>query len=770
MPGQARHDEEGSFMTARRRLAAATLAALLLAGLPLAAAAQREADDPNLWLEEVEGPRALAQVKAWNAATEATLTADPKFESYRARARAILDDERQIATPDRLLGDRVANLWQDARNPRGLWRISPLADYRAGRPRWRTLIDVDSLGKREGKSWVWHGADCLAPEYRRCLVSLSPGGTDADVVREFDLATGTFVEGGFVVPEAKSNVAWVDSDTLLVGTDYGSGSLTKSGYPRVLKLWKRGTPLSAARSLFEGEAGDVSSRPEVVQSGARRWVFVDRGKTFWTNEYHLLTPSGGLIPVPLPADAEFQDVLGDRLIAKLQSPLGAFKAGSLVAWSLDSILARGHAEPRLVMAPTPSQAIEEVSASDNVLWVKVLEDVAGRLYALTPKGAGWTSRPVPLARNSTIHLLAADGSPDQAFVTVEGMLTPPALYAVGRSAAPALVQRLPAAFDASAFTVDQRFARSRDGTKIPYFLVRRKGDKGPVPALIHAYGGFRAAQTPGYLTGQPYRAGPLGLFWAEEGNAYVLANIRGGGEYGPQWHSAALRENRQRSFDDLHAVAEDLVRTGVSRPKLIGISGRSNGGVLVGAAMTQRPDLYGAVIAGSPLLDMKRYSHLLAGASWVDEYGDPDKPEDWAFISRYSPYQNVKPGVRYPAVFFYSSTKDDRVHPGHARKMAARLGEYGNRFYFHEYLEGGHSVGAEHAEDAKRSALLMAYLKRELVNVRTGLDAPSPRGGEGRGEGALSPRPSADAEPPHPTLSPRERGMQRPSVSAGASR
>jgi len=687
-------------------------AALLLA----AAAAPAATDDPYLWLEEIEGKRALDQVKEWNAATERLLTADPKYEDYRRRALAILDDKEQIAAPSQVIGDKVLNLWRDADNPRGLWRVSPLAAYRAGRPQWRTLIDVDALGKKEGKSWVWHGADCLPPDYRRCLVSLSPGGTDADVVREFDLATGTFVEGGFTVPEAKSSVAWVDFDTLMVGTDYGAGSLTASGYPRIVKLWKRGTPLSSARTLFSGEAGDVGVNPVAVQSADRRWVFVSRGKTFWTNEYHLLAPAGGLIPVPLPADAEFEDVIGDRLIAKLQSPLGRFRAGTLVSYSLNDILGRGHAEPRLVLAPTAKQAIEEVSASDNVLWVKALDDVSGKLFALTPKKkGGWTSRAIALPANSTIHLLAAGGTPDLAFVTVEGMLTPPALYAVQRGGRPALVQRLPAKFDSSKLTVEQRFATSKDGTRIPYFLVRRKGTSGPVPTLIHAYGGFRAAQTPGYLTGQPYRAGPLAMFWTEEGNAYVLANIRGGGEYGPEWHKSVLRENRQKSFDDLHAVAEDLIRSGVTAKGKIGISGRSNGGVLVGAAMNQRPDLYSAVISGSPLHDMKRYSHLLAGASWVDEYGDPDKPEDWAFLSKYSPYQNLKPGVRYPAVFFYSSTKDDRVHPGHARKMAARLAEYGNRFYFHEYLEGGHSVGADNAEDAKRAALLMAYLKRELV-------------------------------------------------------
>jgi prolyl oligopeptidase len=688
-----------------------------------AAAAPAASDDPYLWLEEVEGERALAQVKAWNKATEEQLTSDPQFESYRSRARAILDDEEQIATPDQLLGDKVANLWRDASHPRGLWRISPLAAYRAGKPEWRTLIDVDALGKVEGKSWVWHGADCLAPEYRRCLVSLSPGGTDADVVREYDLAAAAFVENGFVLPEAKSNVAWADSDTLLVATDYGSGSLTASGYPRIVKSWKRGTPLASATTIFEGEAGDVSSGPVAVQSGARRWLFVNRGKTFWTNQYQLIAAPGRLVPVPLAEDADFEGVIGDSLIVKLQSPLKqggeTIAEGSLVAYALADIAAGRAAPARRVLEPNAAMAIEEVSASDSVLWVKVLDHVSGRLYALRRAADGsWSGDFVALPERSTIHLLAAAGTPDLAFATVEGMLAPPTLYAVASDGKVQPVQSLPARFDASLFAVEQRFATSKDGTRIPYFLVRKKGAHGRVPTLIHAYGGFRAAQTPGYLTGQPYRAGPLGLFWVEEGNAYVLANIRGGGEYGPEWHRAALRENRQRSFDDLHAVAEDLISTGVTKKGKIGISGRSNGGVLVGAAMNQRPDLYSAVISGSPLQDMKRYSHLLAGASWIDEYGDPDKPEDWAFMSLYSPYQNVKPGVRYPAVFFYSSTKDDRVHPGHARKMAARLGEYGNRFYFHEYMEGGHSVGADHEEDAKRAALLMAYLKRELGGTR----------------------------------------------------
>ena len=700
-----------------RQLILAVVAAVLATG----AVAQAASDDPYLWLEEIEGPRAVAQVKEWNQATEDLLTRSPEFETYRRRSLAILDDEQQIAAPEDVLGDYVTNLWRDAKNPRGLWRISPLEAYAAGKPQWRTLIDVDALGKTEGKSWVWHGADCLGPEYRRCLVSLSPGGTDADVVREFDLQAGKFVEGGFTVPEAKSNISWVDENRLLVATDYGSGSLTKSGYPRIVKLWTRGTPLTAAKTVFTGETGDVSATPFQSLDASNRWTFISRGTTFWANELSLFTSDGRLVRTPLPDTADFQDVIQGRLIAMLNRPHGGMPAGAIVAYSLADIAADRSAAPELVMAPNEKQAIEEVAATDRVLWVKALDDVSGKLFALTRGADGrWSRRAMPLAEHSTLHLVGASGKRDLAFVTVEGMLTPPALYAVRPEARPALVQRLPAKFDAKAFSVEQRFATSKDGTRVPYFLVRKKGVAGAVPTLIHAYGGFRNAQTPGYLTGQPYRAGPLAMFWVEEGNAYVLANIRGGGEYGPRWHEAALRENRQRSFDDLHAVAEDLIRTGVTAKGKIAISGRSNGGVLVGAALNQRPDLYSAAIIGSPLYDMKRYSHLLAGASWIDEYGDPDKPDDWAFMSRYSPYQNTRRDVRYPAVFFYSSTKDDRVHPGHARKAAARLMEYGNRVYFHEYMEGGHSVGADNAEDGKRAAMLQMYLERELGGTAAG--------------------------------------------------
>ena len=692
----------------------------LIAG---AAFAQTAVEDPYLWLEEIEGPRALAQVREWNAQTEAILTAPPTYERNRARALAILDDEAQIAVPELVVGDNVLNLWRDAANPRGLWRIASLASYTSGKPQWRTLIDVDALGKAEGKSWVWHGPQCLAPDYQRCLVSLSPGGTDADVVREFDIGTGKFVEGGFVIPEAKSNSSWIDRDHILVATDFGEGSLTKSGYPRTVKLWTRGTPMATAKTVFTADPADVSANPFGYYDGGKRWSFISDSKTTWRTNYLMVTPDGRAIPSGVPESATIQDVLAGQLIVEINEPLGKFPVGSLVSWQLADIAGGRPGQPQLIMAPTAKQAINEVATSNGILWVSALDDVSGKLFALWPRGKeGWGRKAIDLPANSTIDLIQVSGTRDVAFATVEGMLTPPTLYAVTPNERPAPVQALPAKFDASSMQVEQKFATSKDGTRIPYFLVRKRGTSGPVPTFIHAYGGFRNPQLPGYLTGQPYRAGPLALFWVEAGNAYVLANIRGGGEYGPKWHEAALRENRQRSFDDLHAVAEDVIRTGVSANGKVGVSGRSNGGVLLGAALNQRPDLYNAAIIGSPLWDMKRYSHLLAGASWVDEYGDPDVPEQWAYLSKYSPYQNMRRGVRYPAVFIYGSTKDDRVHPGHARKAAARFLEYGNRVYFHEYMEGGHSVGADNKEDAKRSALLFEYLTREL--------GPPPKGGE----------------------------------------
>ncbi|MBX7488657.1 prolyl oligopeptidase family serine peptidase [Qipengyuania sp. GH25] len=700
-------------MVARWALAAA------LAFAPTAIAAQdTDADDPYIWLEEIQGERALAKVDQWNADTEAVLTDQPEYPLAKAWAKQILDDTRQIALPDAIQGDMVTNLWRDADNPRGLWRIASLESYMTGAPEWRVLIDVDKLGEDEGQSWVWHGANCLAPEYARCLIALSPGGTDADVVREFDVTTGRFVDGGFTLPEAKSNVAWFDEDTLFVGTDEGDGSLTDSGYPRLVKLWDRGTDFSAARQIAEGEQADISASGFSVLDGDTRWRFVNRSPSFWTNQISLVKEDGSTVPLPLPEDAEFEAVLNGLVIAKLNSALettgGTEEPGALVAWSLQSVLDGSDPAPFAVFRPSDTQAIEEVAASETKLWVKVLDDVSGKLIELSPGQSGWTARDMELPANSTVQIAETSGTGDTAFVKVESMLTPPTLYAVPSEGEAVAIASEPAQFDASKFTVEQKFATSKDGTKVPYYLVRPKDAQGPLPTLIHAYGGFRAAQTPKYLTAEPYRSGPLGLFWVESGNAYVLANIRGGGEYGPRWHEDALREKRQNSFDDFHAVADDLVASRLTTPGHIAASGRSNGGVLVGAVANQRPDLYGAIISGSPLIDMRRYNKLLAGASWMAEYGNPDVPEDWAFMKEWSPYQNMSDGPDVPAAFYYLSTLDDRVHPGHARKAAAKHEAYGQTFYYHEYREGGHSVGSDHEEDAKRAALLLSYLNREI--------------------------------------------------------
>jgi prolyl oligopeptidase len=701
----------------------ASLAALALScSFAAVTAAAAEEKDPYLWLEDIEGKKALGWVKKENAATEKLIVSRPGFEADRKRARDILDDERQIAEPGEVMGDMITNFWRDAANPRGIWRQSPLDAYLAGKPVWSALIDVDALGKAEKQSWVWHGADCLAPDYKRCLVSLSPGGTDADIVREWDRSTKSFVKDGFALPQAKSSVTWESADTLLVATDYGKDSRTASGYARIVKQWKRGTPLASAKIVAEGEPDDVSMTVSALIDGDKRWPMISRNKSFYTSEYRL--PSSDFSSYHstiIPETGDVRAVIDGQAIVYLNEDYGqGFPAGSLISLSIADMAAGSQVAIIPVMAPTKAQAIENVAASKNILWVKALDDVEGKLFALRrdqPYGR-WSQKEVPVTANATMAIAGTVDDRDIAFVTAETMLMPPTLYAVSEGKPPQAVQSLPATFDATNMQVEKRFATSKDGTKIPYFLARKKGTTGPVPALIHAYGGFRAAQTPGYLTGQPYRAGPLGLFWVEDGNAYVLANLRGGSEYGPAWHQAALREKRQNSFDDLHAVAEDLVATGVSAKGKIAISGRSNGGVLVGAAMTQRPDLYGAVISGSPIKDMRRYSKMLAGASWVAEYGDPDVPGDWAFLSKYSPYQNLRKGVKYPPIFLYLSTKDDRVHPGHARKYAARLQEFGNSVYYHEYIEGGHSVGADYAEDAVRAAMLHAFLLRELVEKK----------------------------------------------------
>jgi prolyl oligopeptidase len=698
-----------------RAALALAIIGLSAAAAGVTAAAPPPASDPNLYLEQIEGARALAKVKGWNAATLAVLEKQPGFADYRAKALALLSTNQKIAEPDQILGDKVLNFWKDEQHPRGIWRVSPLAAFAAGQPQWRTLLDIDAMSQADAKKWVFKGATCLAPAYVDCMVNLSNGGGDAVEVREFDLDKATFIPTGFFLPNAKSEVSWAGPDALFVGTDFGPGTLTDSGYARIVKLWKRGTPLSSATTLAQGEKSDVSVNARSLVDGNRTWPIVTRAVDFYHHKVWHIAPDGRLVPTPLPDDAEIEDVLDGRVIASLKSPWQGHPAGALVAYSIPDLLAGRTPATETVFVPNEHQAVEQVSASHSRLWVKYLDDVSGRLTALTraPDGT-WSGVPVALPDNSTVHLNATASTSDLAFATVEGMLTPPTLFRAEPGAPPAVVQALPPQFDASNMVVEQHFATSKDGTKIPYFLVRRKDVTGPVPVIIHAYGGFELAQTPTYLVTEPYRSGPLALFWVQEGNVYVLANIRGGGEYGPRWHHATMREKHQNAFDDVFGVAQDLIDRGVTQKGRIAISGRSNGGLMAAASITERPDLFGAAIIGSPLIDMKRYSHLLAGASWMGEYGNPDVPADWAFISKYSPYQNLKCGVHYPVPFIYTSTRDDRVHPGHARKFAARLEECGDRFFYDEAIEGGHEAGVVPAEDAQRVALEAVYLNLVL--------------------------------------------------------
>ncbi len=690
---------------------------LILAAALLAAAAPAlaQSDDPYIWLEKANDPKALAQAETWNAETADVLTKAPGFASYRARALAILDDPAKIAYPAAVQGDRVTNLWQDATHSHGLWRSASVASVMAGKPDWRVLIDVDALSKAEGKNWVFEGANCLEPAYDRCLVGLSDGGTDALVWREFDMASGTFVGNGFVTPPAKARVAWADRDHLLIATDWGAGSLTESGYSRRVKLWTRGQPLDSATMVYEGQLSDVAASALVAVDGGTRYPFINRGIDFYSGELYHIAPGGRLVRSPIPADANIQGVIGGRAIVQLQTPwtVGGvtYRGGTLVAYPIAPLLAGQPVAVEPVFTPSGTQAIEQVETGDDRIYVKLLDNVSGRLLALTRSAAGWSAAPVPLPANSVIQLLAA-GKGDVAFVSVEGLLQPESLWGIRPGMAPVKAAALKPAFDASRMEATQRFATSKDGTRIPYFLVRPKGARGPVPTIVHAYGGFRVAQSPTYLTKNPFRIGPVAMFWVQEGGAFVIANIRGGGEFGPKWHDDFVKANHYKAYEDYYAVAEDLKRQGISSK--IAASGRSNGGLLASVAFTQRPDLYDAAIAGVPLADMQRYNLIGAGASWMAEYGNPDKPEEWAYISKYSPYQALRKGAHYPKVMLYTSTKDDRVGPAHARKMAARMEEQGHPFYYYENINGGHAGAANHDEDAYRSALMMAYLNREL--------------------------------------------------------
>lgn len=702
--------------TSGSTFAASAMTDTLTAATPAPAAA-KPADDPYLWLEGVTDDKALAWVREQNAKSEAEISAAPGFAKLESDLRAILDSDARIPAVQKI-GNLYYNFWRDKKHPRGVWRRTTLEEYRKAEPQWEIVLDIDALNAAEeipeGKQWVWHGADCLKPDYRRCLISLSPGGSDADVTREFDLETQSFVDDGFYRPVAKGGLQWIDQDTVYVFTDFGPGSLTAAGYPRVVKEWKRGTPLSEAKVVYEGKPGDmyIAAFRDLTPGFERD--FVSRTIAFFNDELYL-RKDGKLLKIDVPNSAN-KSVHNQWLTVELREPWtvkgNTYVAGSLLVIDFEKFLA-GDRGFDAMFVPTDTVSLAGYTWTKRHLVLNLLDDVKSKVRIITPMEGtyGWHQSSLPGAPAlGTVSVAAVDNdTSDALWMTASDFLTPStlSLVEIGKKAEP--LKTMPPFFETAGLVAEQEFAISKDGTRVPYFIVHRKDMPldGANPTLLWGYGGFEVSYTATY-------SATVGRGWLQQGGVYVLANIRGGGEYGPRWHQAALKANRHKAYEDFAAVAQDLFAKKITSPQHLGAQGGSNGGLLMGNMIVQYPQLFGAVVCQVPLLDMKRYTKLLAGASWMAEYGDPDKPAEWAFIKTFSPYHLLKPETKYPPVLFTTSTKDDRVHPGHARKMMAKMQAMGADVRYYENIEGGHGGAADNAQDAHMRALAYAFLWEKL--------------------------------------------------------
>ncbi|MGE0740786.1 MAG: prolyl oligopeptidase family protein [Hyphomonadaceae bacterium] len=698
-------------------LAATAVAAFVLASCSTAQTAEAPtpdtamtAEDPYLWLEDVEGERALTWVREQNARSLALLENDPRFAQLHADALALANSSDRLPLGGIQEG-YYYNFWQDETHVRGIWRRAPVAEFaRNGNPNWETILDIDAIAAAENANWVFKGADCLEGT-TLCLIALSDGGKDASVYREYDIATRSFVAGGFVVPEAKSGVTWLDRDTLLVATDWGEGSMTESGYPFIVKSWRRGTPLASATEIIRGQPTDVGVFAGVLQDtdGSRVPIAVEADTFFESTTYRL----DGAAPqrLSLPSKATVQGLHQGFLIFTIEEAWNGLPQGALVAYPLSQSSAETP-NATVLFAPSERQSIEGVAITRDAILVAGYENVRGRVLRIAHDRNGWATTTIALPENGSVSFAGSSGTESEAFVVYEDYLTPDTLYALEDHARTARsVRSLPAQFDASPYVTQQFEAVSSDGTRVPYFVLHRRDMElnGENPTLLYAYGGFQVSMLPGYSPS-------VGKLWLERGGVYVIANIRGGGEFGPAWHQAGLRTNRQVIYDDFYAVERDLVERGITTPRRLGIMGGSNGGLLMGVMLNQHPEMINAAVVQVPLLDMLRYDQLLAGASWVDEYGSPANPEERAFLEQITPYQNLRARDDFPLPFVLTSTKDDRVHPGHARKYVARMMELGMPVLYYENIDGGHAAAANLNETARRRALEFTYLMQRLMD------------------------------------------------------
>ncbi len=684
----------------------------------LMAACSASADEFQ-WLEEVDGEKALDWVKTQNKRTADVYAETDLFKSLYAEAIATLDNDSRLPSVDRK-GKWVYDFWRDAEHPRGVYRRVAAKGLSKPEPKWETVLDMDQYNADHEGLWVFKGMSCLPPKHRKCLVRLSPGGGDSIVLREFDAHKKRFVDDGFALPNSKMNVSWVDEDHLFVATDFGPGSLTESGYPRTLKLWRRGTDLADAETLLSVDPKAISVYGFRARSAGGDIDLVGYGKTFWTQAYNWYT-DGALKPLQLPETAVINGAYQGMLIVSLKDDWtfqGQDYSRGEVLVAAPAVWAGEKGTVHRLIKSEARVSVESLVATDKGILVNLLDNVRGRLcrYTLNKNGE-WVLEHIRFPDNGTVNVVSVDGGSSDFYVQFESFIQPPTLYYVDADdLQPKVLRKQDDSFDASKYVVEQFTATSKDGTQVPYFLVRGKEVKfdGNNPVHIFSYGGFRNSLKPSYSGSYEQLSGAYGKLWLDRGGVFVSANIRGGGEFGPEWHQAALLKNRHKAFEDFEAVAEDLIQRKVTTGKRIGIEGRSNGGLLVGATMLRRPELYGAVICGVPLLDMQRYHKLLAGASWVAEYGNPEDASMWEYMQTYSPYQNLKAGQDYPKVFFYTSTRDDRVHPGHARKMAAKMASMGYPFWYYENMEGGHGGSSTNQQLARRLALAYTHLWTQL--------------------------------------------------------